>query len=193
MKTLLLAAVLAIAAPAAAANLGIVDFSGTVLTRNGVPATPGADNRVLGSVTFSDGSDPGGPPAVPSGYTGLVRFGDLPGEDSGDADFHWGVAGAFSGRLMDMNPYHEAQVDLVRGRIVGVYLYTDGDGDTFTLIGGSLGGSFDHALFDGGDDGGTWRLDVASRTPEPGAWLLMIDGFGLTSLMLRRRAVAAGA
>lgn len=189
LAPLFAAALMAAAAPAAAA-IGTLTFSGTVLTINGAAVAPVAGS-VAGSITLSDGSEPGGPPATPDGFTGTVHFSDI-FSDPGNATFSYGTP-LFGGNFLDMNPYHDASVTLVNGRLTAFSLYTDGDGDTFTI--GS--GAFAHTEFD--EDGnvvgsqyGTYRLDAAaSGTPEPVTWALLVTGFGFVGSRLRRRAVAA--
>ena len=183
------AAVMVAAAPAAA-NIGTINFSGTVLTLNGMAVAPVAGS-VVGSITLSDGGDPDGPPATPDNFTGTVTFSDI-FSDPGDATFIYSTP-LFGGNSLDMNPYHSASVTLVNGKLSDFSLFTDGDGDTFTI--GS--GSFAHTEYDVdynviGIQSGTYRLDeMSSDTPEPATWTLLVTGFGLVGTRLRRQVGTA--
>lgn len=180
------AALLSAQAATAVGTIGTLTFSGHVLTHNGVPVPPEVDDRVLGSITLSDGSDPDGPAATPADFTGTVTFSDF-FDDPGNATFDYKIDNAFSGSFADVNPYHFASVTLVNGRLVGLDLFTDGYGDTFELA----TTSFDHTRFDGSHDSGTWRLDLPSDTPEPASWTLMLAGFTAVGCTLRKRVAVA--
>src|SRR3546814_6623363 len=84
------------------------------------------------------------------------------------------------------------------GALVGFSLYSEpgvglpiaplisGEGTSFTMGTGFYGG----ALYGGPEYTGHWNFAdavILSVVPEPGAWLTMIAGFGLTGLALRRR------
>lgn len=57
---------------------------------------------------------------------------------------------------------------------------------------GSFGaaGTYETVIF-GGDQHATLTISEAAGVPEPGAWALMICGFGLVGAVMRRRPVAA--
>src|SRR3546814_6445740 len=88
--------------------------------------------------------------------------------------------------------------DVCSSDLVGFSLYSEpgvglpiaplisGEGTSFTMGTGFYGG----ALYGGPEYTGHWNFAdavILSVVPEPGAWLTMIAGFGLTGLALRRR------
>jgi hypothetical protein len=187
---LVIAAALAGATGGAQAAITQLQFSGSghiVSADNGLgigdPAT------VSGSIHFPNGSDPDGPPAVANGFTGTIVLDGNALADKTEA-FNFQVASSHHGlgvnTLTSFYAYMSGQATLVGGKLTGLYLSVDGDPDVSTLGTTTFGYDFEGQSF-----GGNWRLSLASDTPEPAAWALMLTGFGVVGAAARRaRAVA---
>lgn len=152
----------------------------------GTPVTV-AGNVHLGSV----GGDPAyGYAAAPrDGFTGRYDISSDMLFDRYSA-FHWSVSPGDSGDSTEIpNAASGGTLDFVHGRLTAASLFYVSDPDSHsidTTIWGFDNGNYMPAYW-----GGTWKLVVASGTPEPASWALMIAGFGLTGGALRRRQLVA--
>jgi hypothetical protein len=174
---------------------GVVTFI-TVRESDGIVFTPPATMHVGdpvivgGSIWFGDGTNPDSPLVVPIGFTGAVTL-DPNAIVDGLQAFRFDVAGGATGvnTLTEVVPLPFASVTLVNGRLTGLSLTADEDGEVVNLE----TSSFRHAFGiqqEGTTWGGTWQLNVP--VPEPAAWAMMLTGFvGIGAILRRRRRAEA--
>lgn len=188
---LALAATLVAASPAAGA-ITQVNFGGLGrVTHINVraDATPpelavGDPVRVSGTIWLGTGIDEDAFPGLPANYTGEVRL-DSTGMASGEQGFAFAVDGAFIyGDSRSNPPYRGGRIQLVNGRLRGLYLFTEWEGEIAELSSGGFKQIYyDHegaaAVW-----GGTW--DLNEPVPEPATWAYLVLGFGLAGAVVRR-------
>ncbi len=189
MRAMILGGILLVLAPVpAAALIQTVAFHGIGrVTYNHIgaePEFPPPIAPVVGTPVTITGSLLIGPDAaLPDNFTGNFQF-DVGALFYREQGYRWTVAGGRSGASSGMVPYQGGSASFVAGRLTGIDLFVDYDGDIEVL-----GRNTWQAIYNRQDIdwGGTWALSV----PEPSSWALMIAGFGLGGLRLRSRRIAA--
>lgn len=178
----------------AAATITVVDFRGTgAVTHSRVGSnpeiTPQPTPPLVGTPVAITGTLDLGLDGIADDFTGIFTFDDLELFFGGQA-FRWGVAGGgsgastFGGAAAAGYAYAYGNATFALGRLTGLGLYVDYDGDDHSLFTTAWGTSYS---YQDADWGGTWALAV----PEPASWALMIVGFGLVGTAARRRRRAA--
>jgi hypothetical protein len=168
---------------------GVVTYAGAGDIA-GPPVSVGDTVFVHGTIWLDLLERPETPPPVPSDFTGTVDF--TAGITEHATGFAFDAAGGVDTRH-EAVPYNFGSVTFVNGRLTGLDLFADLDGETMSLntygFGHTVGGypySDEPAVW-----GGRWDLHLA--TPEPGAWVLMCAGVGLAGTALRHRRGRAAA
>lgn len=165
---------------------GVVDYNDAGTYQGEPIAAPdyfavGDPVSIDGELTFADGSDPGGPPAVPDDFTGRLRLERELFVGSAGFIFYVnpGLMSATTLNLGDPPAFAGADIELVGGRLISFNLFTTRGRQVDILTSNSFQHFVGSARF-----GGTWRLDTAA-VPEPASWALMIVGFGLVGTTSR--------
>ena len=127
------------------------------------------------------------PAAPPDGFTGHYSVSQDMLYDRYSV-FNW-----LATTLDDAFAYGGGEFEFVSGKLVNFSLYSVGDPDGHSLSTTSF--SEDLGYYSESRWGGTWLPTVNSTDtiPEPATWGLMIGGFAMTGVAMRRRKVAIAA
>jgi hypothetical protein len=158
-------------------GIGVVTYSTGTVTYARPTASVGTRVALLGYVSINYD--------LPYDYTGGVSFTHEYAYIN-NGSFRYSLTDLSTGEGVDFsssgnrNAAEEGSFYLVNGRIAGVNLYThDFTGDHDLGYGASD--------FDFGSNTGYVSGDILLSVPEPSSWALLIVGFGLTGLAVRRR------
>lgn len=158
----------------AAAEITSINFSGKGhITYSDYDFVPPVGSRVIVSGRFDLGDF-----ALPDRYTGGFVLDQI---REGQA-FSYSVDGANISGAQD-GVYRSARGTLLRGRLVGLYMYADYDSEFSELNTNAFSAVTGFHSSDGilHSWGGKWAL-----VPEPLTWVLMLGGFGAVGAAMRR-------
>jgi PEP-CTERM motif len=163
----------------AAAEIATINFSGKgYITYSDYDFVPPVGSPVTVSGRFDLGDF-----TLPDRYTGGFVLDQI---REGQA-FSYGVDGANISGAQD-GVYRAAGGTLLRGRLVGLYMYADYDSEFSELNTNGFSAVTGFHSSDGilHSWGGKWAM-----VPEPSSWAMMLAGFAAAGAMIRRRKTGA--